>query len=137
MKTFKFALLAATAIALTSPAYAADTTKVDVKHSVKSDTDGNIKETYAKTKVDAAGTKTESKVEAKVDVDKDGDAEKTIETVESTDPKGLMNKTKTKTKEVVKNHNGQIEKSTKKIVDGKTVEDTTVKSSASVNAHAE
>lgn len=129
-----FTVMAATAIALATPALAADSTSLEVKHSVKKDTDGNVKESYEKTKIDAAGTKTESKVDAQVDVDKSGNVEKTVKTEEVTDPKGLMNKTKVTTKEVTKNHNGKIETSSKKVVNGETVEDkssTTATTSAS------
>ena len=120
------ALLAVTTtLAAATPAMAADTTSIEAKHSIKSDTDGNIKEKYSKVTNDAAGTKSVTKVDAEVDVDKDGEVKKTLTTEESTDPKGLMNKEKTKTKEVVKTKHGKTEKTVKKVVNGDTVENST------------
>jgi hypothetical protein len=117
-----FALLAvSTTLVAAAPALANDTVSMEAKHSIKKSDGGNIKEKYSKVTKDAAGTKSVTKVDAKVDVDRDGNVTKKLETVESTDPKGLMNKEKTKTKEVVKTKNGRTETTVKKTVNGDTV----------------
>src|SRR5688572_23578681 len=99
------ALLAATAIAITTPAIAAETS-VEAKSSVKTSADGDIKQSSSKVIKDAAGTKTKTSLEAELDVNEDGDKKETIVKEESTDPKGLMNKTKVKTKETVEVKDG-------------------------------
>lgn len=124
MKTL-LALLAVSTTLVATPALATESTSIEAKHSVKTDADGNVKEKYSKVTKDAAGTKSVTKVDAKVDVDSNGDVKKTLTTEESTDPKGLMNKEKTTTKEVVETKKGQTEKHVKKVVNGKTVENTT------------
>ena len=125
MKTLLALLAVSTTLAVATPALATESTSVEAKHSVKTDADGNVKEKYSKVTKDAAGTKTVTKVDAKVDVDSNGDVKKTLTTEESTDPKGLMNKEKTTTKEVVQTKSGQTEKHVKKVVNGTTVENTT------------
>ncbi len=125
MKSFLAIAAVTTVLAAASPALATESTSIEAKHSVKTDADGNIKEKYSKVTKDAAGTKSVTKVDAKVDVDNDGNVKKTLATEESTDPKGLMNKEKTTTKEVVETKQGQTHKTVKKVVNGKTVENTT------------
>ena len=127
------ALLAVTAaLAAATPALAAETTSMETEHSIKEDTDGNVKESYKKTTKDAAGTKDVTKVNGKVSVDKNGGVKKTLTTENSTDPKGLMNKKTTKTKETVSNKNGKTKHTVKKVVNGETVEDTTVETDTNV-----
>jgi len=82
-----------TAIALTAPAFAADTTSASVKTE----------------QTDAAGTTTTSAKDVKVKTDASGNTTKTVKTKDSTDPKGLMNKKTSKTKEVTKtDSNGNV-----------------------------
>lgn len=53
------------------------------------------------TSTDAYGTTRETKTKTEVDVDARGNRRVTKETTKSTDPKGLMNKRTTTTKEVI------------------------------------
>ncbi len=124
MRKLPLLLVTASAMAFSTVAYAADE-KYESKVSVDKKDNGDYKATTKTSHTDTAGTKTTSDSKVKIDVDKDGTIDKTTKTEETTDPKGLMNKTKTKIKDEEKTHtDGTVETSHKKTVDGKTVEDT-------------
>ncbi len=121
------ALLAAVAgVAFAAPSFAADTATYETKTKVKADDDGDYKETTTTESKDMAGTKTESESKVDVDAKADGSVEKTVTTEKTSDPKGLGNKTKVKTKDTVKTDaaGNTMDSKHKKTVNGKTVEDT-------------
>ncbi len=125
MKTISMLALVAT-VALSVPAFAA-TESAESKTTVERDSKGNYKEETKSQNTNAAGTTNASENKTTVDVKSDGSVDKTVKTEESRDPKGLMNKTSTKTtdsKETTKN--GAQTLTHKKVVNGKTVEDSTV-----------
>ena len=119
-------LLASVAIlALNAPAFAAEKETYKSETKMEKDAKGNYSQKDSATKTDAAGTTTNAEKNVSVDVDSKGNTEKTVKIEESTDPKGLMNKTDVKTKDTVKTKaDGSVETTHIKKVDGKTVEDT-------------
>ncbi len=86
--------------------------------------DGESSETAKHRSVDAAGTAHKVDESVERDVDADGSVETTSEKKIVTDPKGLMNKSKSKVERTVEEHADGTTTTTKKI-DGKTVESTT------------
>lgn len=119
-------LASAAALTLAAPAFAADKETYKSETKVEKDTDGDYKAKTETTKTDAAGTTTSVEKKVDIDVDKHGNVDKTVKTEETVDPKGLMNKTTTKTTDTEKTKaDGTTETSHKKKVNGKTVEDTT------------
>ena len=70
-----------------------------IRTSVTKDADGDYhkKETATGTRRDATGTVTSFQTKDEVTTDADGNAERKVITQSSTDPKGLMNKSKTVT----------------------------------------
>ncbi len=115
-------LLAAVAgVAFAAPSFAAEES-YESKVKVEKDADGDMTKKVTEESTDASGkVKTETKAE--VDVDANG-TEKTVTTKTVNDPKGLMNKTTTKTEDKV--HKDGTHTHTKK-VNGKKVEETTTK----------
>ena len=117
-----------------TPAAANENVKAESqsKTTVEKDADGHYsrKQTSSSESTDAQGTTTQSEINVKVDTDADGNAQRKVTTESSTDPKGLMNKTKSKTIDNVKYRNGKVEKTHKKVVNGKTVEETQEETSA-------
>lgn len=121
-------LASAAAVALSAPAFAADKETYKSTTKVEHDSKGNYDAKSATTKTDAAGTTTSKEKTVEVDVDAKGNTDTTVKTEESTDPKGLMNKTKVKTTDTEKAKvDGTVDTTHKKTVNGKTVEEETVK----------
>jgi hypothetical protein len=120
------ALAITAAILAATPAVAADVS-AETKTTYKKDSEGDVKKSTEAKSTDASGTTTKSDAEVKLDVDSNGDATKTVTTEQSTDPKGLFNKTSTKTKDQVKTENGKTTAKHKKVVNGETVEKTETK----------
>lgn len=115
------------ALAFGAHAFAAEA-ETTTKTSIEADSKGNVDKKSKTVSTDSAGTKTVSEKKVEVDVKSDGAVEKTAKTETSTDPKGMMNKSKTVTKDSEKTAaDGSVETSHKKTVDGKTVEATTEK----------
>lgn len=115
-----FALTAA--LMLAAPAFAADvsaTTKTEYKQG----DNGSYESKKVMEKEQSNGTAVKDQTSVSVDKDEDGNVEKKIERKTTTDPKGLMNKTTTKTTETVKDTADKKEYSHKKEVDGDTVEE--------------
>jgi len=112
---------------LAAPTLADDTvtSKVKSETTIKKDTDGEYhkKQTKSVESTDETGTTTKSQTKVEVNTEADGTGESKVTTETSTDPKGILNKTKTVTTDSVKYEDGKIEKSYKKKVDGKTVEE--------------
>lgn len=118
----RFALLASVAaLGLAAPAFAADV-KTETNTKVKVDTDGNYEAKTKTSATDAAGTDTTAKKTVDVDVNADGSVDKTVTTTETKDPKGLLNKSKVKTKEKVSTSADGTVTHHKKVVNGDTVE---------------
>jgi hypothetical protein len=119
---------AVTGISFIVPAAFADTMKSEIKSktTMEKDEKGNYdaKRTTTSESVDSSGTLNKTDTTVKVDVDADGDASKTVTTENVVDPKGLLNKNKTVTKDVMKNKNGQTELRHVKKINGDTVENT-------------
>lgn len=125
------ALIAAAAgVAFAAPSFAEESASVKTETKVEKNDDGSVekKATMTEKHKDAAGTKTTAETTIKEETDKHGNHKKTVKTAKTHDPKGLLNKTKTKTEETVATKDG-VTKHTKK-VDGKVVEDTTEASPA-------
>lgn len=120
----KNTLLAAVAVvAFAAPGFADDKTKVHTEATVESNAQGDLKREVNQERKDASG-KVSTDVKAKVDVDDNGNFEKTTSTKEVTDPKGLFNKDTVKTKTTVKSEDGKVTTESKKTVNGETVEET-------------
>jgi len=89
-----FALLAATAaIGLAGGAYAADES-ANVKSKVDYKKDGGYTAERSSEQKTPGGTKTTSETKVDVDVDSQGRIDKEVKAETTTDPKGLLNKTK-------------------------------------------
>jgi hypothetical protein len=114
---------------VSSLAFAEDTVSSEAKSKtvVEKDADGTYhkKTTRSAENTDAAGTETKSEVKAEVKTDAEGNGERKIVTKTSTDPEGLMNKSKTEETSSVKYKDGEVKKKYQKKVDGKTVEEHT------------
>ncbi len=124
MKKTSIVLATVAALAFSSAAIAAEA-ETTTKASIEADSKGNMDKKVKTTSTDSAGTKTVTEKKTSVDAKADGSMDKTVKTEETVDPKGLMNKTKTKTKEEVKTDASGNEMMHKKTVDGKVVEETT------------
>lgn len=124
MKFSSILLTTVAAMALTAPAFAADKESYESKTKVEKSANGDYSEKTTTEKTDMSGTTTSSDKKVSVDVDSNGNTTKSVKTEEVTDPKGLMNKEVTKTKDTEKMKDGSVETSHKKTVNGKTVEDT-------------
>lgn len=130
MKKILIIFSAMAGIALAASAFAEDLTENAVssesqsKTEIEKDASGNYykKRTTSTESVDAEGTRSSTQTKVKVDVDASGNEEKSITTETVTDPKGLMNKTKTVTTDSVKNKDGKSEIVHEKKVNGTTVE---------------
>jgi hypothetical protein len=116
-------LAAASGVAFAVPALAEEKTKYKSETTVEKSASGDYEK---KTKVERKDPSGKESVETKtnIDVDADGDAEKTVETKSVNDPKGLMNKETVKTEDKEVHKDGQVTTQHKKKVNGKTVEDT-------------
>ena len=116
-----------TALALTAfvaPAFADDTVSATSKTKVEMDSDGNYDRKTTSEQTDVLGTTTESKVKVKVKHDRHGNVTKSVDSKNVVDPKGLLNKTTTKSS-TSEEHNvdGSTEYHNKKKINGKTVVD--------------
>ena len=128
MKTTYILPAAIIGLALANPVFADDVkSEVQTKTTVEKDADGNYqrKTTRSAESTDSAGTTTKSETKIEAESDSDGDVSRTVTTETSNDPKGLMNKTKTKTTDSVKYEDGKVESKHQKKVNGKTVEEHT------------
>lgn len=124
MNTKQTLFAIAAALMLSAPAFAADvsaTTKTEYKQG----DNGSYESKKTAESEDRDGTVVKEQNAVSVDKDKDGNYKKTIEHKTTTDPKGLMNKTTTKTKDTITSDEDKNEVTHKKVVDGDTVEDET------------
>lgn len=121
MKKTLTALLATSALMIAAPAFSADAT-YESKTTIKRDDDGSMTKETSAVKTDAHG-KVSSEVKADVDVDGDGNTEKTVTTKDVNDPKGLFNKNTVKTEQTSKLKDGKLVVESEKTVNGKTVEE--------------
>lgn len=112
--------------AVAAPALAADV-EYKSETTMSKDADGDMKSKTETTSTDAAGTDRKDVKKVTVDVDKDGDSKKTVETDSKVDPKGLFNTEEVETKDTVETDDGVTTTKHKKEVNGKTVEDTETK----------
>jgi hypothetical protein len=120
----KLSLLAAAAgIAFAGPALAEDKTTYTSETKVEKSASGDYEK---KTKVERKDPSGMESLETKtnIDVDADGDVEKTVETKQVNDPKGLMNKQTVKTEDKEIHQDGKVTTKHTKKVNGKVVEDT-------------
>lgn len=123
MKTLLLTTVAA--FALSAPAFAAEKETFESKTKVEKKADGDYKETTKSSATNAAGTTTTTEKKVDVDVDSKGNVDTSVKTEVTTDPKGLMNKETTKTKDTENTKaDGSVEVKHKKTVNGKTVEET-------------
>jgi len=122
-------VLPAMMLGFAGPALAEEamSTQTQSKTTVEKDADGNYhkKQTRSAETTDSAGTTTKSETKVEVKADADGNGERKVSMETSTDPKGILNKTKTTTTDSVKYKDGKVEKEYKKKVNGKTVEENT------------
>ncbi len=122
MRTTLTALLATTAMALSTGAYA-----TDASYKAETEIDKGDHGSYEKTtKVvsDSDDTRVATEVNVDKDVDEDGDMTKTTTIEKTRDPQGLFNKETEKLKESVKREDGEVTVETKHTVNGETVKDT-------------
>ncbi len=114
------------AFALSTPAFAVDTETSESSTKVQQDSNGNYSNKTSSQSTDAAGTTYTKDQKKTVDVDSSGNKDINSTTVETKDPKGLMNKTTVKKMHHSKtNSDGTVDTSNKTVVDGKTVESNT------------
>ncbi len=112
-------LLATTAMALSTGAYAADAS-YKAETTVDKGDNGSFDKT---TKVESnnGSTKVATEVNVDKDVDDDGDMEQTTTIEKTKDPKGLWNKQTEKVKETVKKVDGKTTVESKHTVNGDVV----------------
>jgi len=124
--TMKSILLASIAcFALSAAAIAADKETYESDIKIDKDSAGNYSEKDTVTKTDANGTTNSSKKTLNIAVDAKGNTDKTRTTETVVDPKGLGNKHVVATKDTEKTKSdGTVKTTHKKVVNGKTVEDT-------------
>ena len=121
-------LISAAAVAFAAPALAADKETYKSETKVEQDSKGNYEASSSTKQTNAAGTTTSAEKKVEVDVDSDGETETKVKTTEVTDPKGLMNKSKTVTIDTeTANADGTVDSSHKVKVNGKTVEQESTK----------
>lgn len=121
----KSILLASTAIlALSAPAFAADKEIYQSTTKVERDATGNYEEKETISKTDLDGTTTSSEKKLTIDVDANGNVEKSKTTELVTDPKGLGNKHIVKVTDTEKTKDGMVTTTHTKTVNGKNVEGT-------------
>lgn len=109
---------------LAAPAAFAADTEYKSETNVSKDKDGDMKADTTTTSTDAAGTTQKDEKKVTVDQKDNGDFKKTTEVDSKTDPKGLMNSTKSSTKDTVEKKDGKVTTEHTKKVNGDTVEDT-------------
>jgi hypothetical protein len=114
-------LATAFSLVIAGPALAADSS-YKAETEVKKDEDGSYKKTTTEKSAGESGS-TSMETKTKVDVNKDGTVDKSVETESTNDPKGLMNKNTTKTKDSIKHKKDKTVLKHKKTVNGDTVED--------------
>ena len=114
-------LATAFSLVIAGPALAADSS-YKAETEVKKDEDGSYKKTTTEKSAGESGS-TSMETKTKVDVNKDGTVDKSVETESTNDPKGLMNKNTTKTKDSIKHNKDKTVLKHKKTVNGNTVED--------------
>lgn len=122
MYTGYLLLVPAIALALAGSALAEEKTKYESEVKIGQDSKGNYERKTSEERKDATG-KSSTETTVDVDVEGDGDTEKTVTTKAVNDPKGLMNKTTTKTKDKITQEDGKITQEHKKTVNGRTVEE--------------
>lgn len=141
MKKTLAMLMASSAIALASSAYAADES-AQVKSNVEYKKDGGYSSTRSAEKTNASGTHVTSESDVDVDVDSKGRVDKKMKVESKTDPKGLMNaKGTTKESSIEeKERGGYKQKETRKSTDkegadttNKAVTDVSVDKDGTVN----
>lgn len=121
MNTKLTMLATALSLVIAAPAIAADST-YKAETEVKKSDDGSYQKTTSEKSAGKTGS-TSMETKTNVDVNKDGTVDKSVETESTNDPKGLMNKQTTKTKDSVKHKKGKTVMKHKKTVNGDTVED--------------
>ena len=115
-------LAVTTSISLTSTlSYAAEIVSAQTKTSVTKNSDGTFSKKTITTGKDSKGTTTSSTNEVKSKLDTDGDYKKSIENKTVVDPRGLMNKQTTTSKEEMERDNGDDSYRYTKKVNGKVV----------------
>lgn len=91
-------LTVAAVVGLTGPAFAESKEKTKTETSVEREKDGSVTRESSTESTSAGGTTSKSKVKASTDVDSDGSVQRKTTSSDSTDPKGLMNKSSTTVK---------------------------------------
>jgi hypothetical protein len=123
-----FILAATSAVTFASSSLAQETVSAttEAKTTIEKDAHGNYekKQKVTAKSTDEAGTATKSETKVNVKIDADGSSEKSVTHEAMTDPTGLMNKTKTVTSDTIKKKDdGSVTAKHKKTVDGKIVEE--------------
>jgi hypothetical protein len=134
---YTFTLLATTAmLSLASGAFAADESS-QVKSKVDYKKDGGYESTRTTEQTTAAGTEKTSKTKVDVDVDANGNVDKTVKKETVNDPKGMMNKTEenSETRIEEKDNGGYKQTTTRKHKDANGTS-TTYKTVTDVNVNA-
>ena len=127
MKKTTIFLTAVLALALSAPAFAADT-EYKSETTVKQGDNGDVKADTKTEQTDQSGTTTTNESQEKIDKESNGDYTKKVETESKRDPKGLFNTKKTKTKDTVKKRGHKITKEHIKKENGTTTQDTKTES---------
>lgn len=120
--TMKHVLLASTAfMALSAPAFAADKEMYQTNTTIEKDAYGNFNEKSNTTKTEMDGTSSSFEKNVSIEVDGDGNSNKTVTTEAVTDPEGLGNKHVTTTKDTETKKDGKISSTHEATVNGKSV----------------
>ena len=122
MNTKLTMLATALSLVIAAPAAMAADSSYKAETEVKKSEDGSYKKTTSEKSAGESGS-TSMETKTKVDVNKDGTVDKSVETESTNDPKGLGNKNTTKTKDIVKHKKDKTVLKHKKTVNGDTVED--------------
>lgn len=118
----KHILLASTAlIALSAPAFAADKEMYQTTTKIEKDAAGNFSEKSNTTKTEMDGTSNSYEKNVNINVDDQGNSDKTVTTEAVSDPKGLGNKQVTATKDTETRKHGEVSSTHEATVDGKSV----------------
>lgn len=119
-------LAAIATMAIAAPAFADESGQVQNKDKVTRGADGSYAEkgNSSSEGTDANGTYSSTQTKVKSDIDANGNGKKSVETTNVSDPKGLMNKTKSVTTDTEKTSDGKTETDHEKTVNGSTVEKT-------------
>ena len=124
MKKQLFTAAILSTLMLAGPVLADDSTSTKTETTYTPASNGGYESKYTIEHTDANGTTVTHQADKKVDIDSKGNKETKVDIKNTTDPKGLMNKSTTEIQNKAVEKDGKSEYSHKKTVDGDVVEKT-------------